>query len=107
MKPALFLLAALSAAAFPAQADILPGEAKALHCTSCHGTDGMKSAPGQPAIGGRPTEALVAILHDYKHLRRINPAMQVLLLSMSKQDIEDVAEYFSLSGQPAAQAAVR
>ncbi|MFA5083252.1 MAG: hypothetical protein WC474_11945 [Hydrogenophilaceae bacterium] len=92
-----FVLAALMAST--AMADILPGADKAFQCTACHGPDGMKAPPGQLAIGGRPTEALVALLQDYRHLRRINPAMQVLLLNMSDQDIEDVAEYFSLSGQ--------
>lgn len=79
-------------------ADRLPGEAKALYCTSCHGQQGMKSAPGQPAIGGRPAQELVAVLHDYQRLRRFNPAMQMLLLSMSEQDVVDVAEYFSQAG---------
>jgi cytochrome c553 len=99
MKTALsLLLAGLLAWPVAAPADSLPGEAKAFPCTACHGADGMKSAPGQPAIGGRPAEALVALLQDYRHLRRINPAMQILLLPMSDQDVEDVAEYFSLAG---------
>jgi cytochrome c553 len=59
----------------------------------------MKSAPGQPAIGGRPVDSLFSMLQDYRHLRRINPAMQVLLFGMSDRDVADVAEYFSLSGK--------
>lgn len=99
MKTALpLLLAALLAHPLAARADSLPGEARAFPCTACHGPDGMKSAPGQPAIGGRPAADLVALLQDYRHLRRVNPAMQVLLLSMSEQEVEDVAEYFSLAG---------
>ncbi|TCJ11508.1 hypothetical protein EZJ19_15700 [Parasulfuritortus cantonensis] len=85
-----------------ARADILPGETKAFQCTACHGPTGMRHAPGQAAIGGRSAEELAAILRDYRHLRRINPAMQVLLLPMSEQDVDDVAEYFSLVGQTAA-----
>lgn len=100
MKLALpLLLAGLTATAFAAQADTLPGEAKSFPCTACHGPEGMKAAPGQPAIGGRPAEDLIAILRDYQHLRRINPAMQVLLLGMSDEDVEDVADYFSLTGK--------
>lgn len=95
--PLPFLLAGLLASP-AAMADILPGADKAFQCTACHGPDGMRAPPGQLAIGGRPAEVLVTILQDYRHLRRINPAMQVLLLNMSDQDIEDVADYFSLSG---------
>lgn len=101
MRALLPLLTAGLLAAPAAQADALPGEAKAFQCTACHGPDGMRHAPGQAAIGGRSVEELVAILKDYQHLRRVNPAMQVLLLSMSDQDIENVAEYFSLAGQTA------
>ncbi|MDD3530680.1 MAG: hypothetical protein PHS77_12460 [Gallionellaceae bacterium] len=92
------LLAALLALPLAVRADQLPGEAKAFKCTGCHGPAGMKSAPGQPAIGGRPAEDLVAILLDYQRLRRINPAMQALLLGMDDADLEDVAEFFSLAG---------
>ena len=60
----------------------------------------MKSAPGQPTIGGRPVDEIKAILHDYQTLSRINPAMLALLIGMTEQDLEDVAEYFSISGPP-------
>jgi cytochrome c553 len=95
----LFSSALLFAAPQVATADELsPG--KAYTCTSCHGADGMKSAPGQPAIGGRSTEELVTILQAYRHLNRVNPAMQLLLLSMNETEIRDVAQYFSQAGQP-------
>lgn len=83
----------------PAQAaDEQTGAAKAHLCTGCHGSDGMKAAPGAVPIGGRPVVALVSAMQDYRHLRRLNPAMQLLLLSMTDQDILDVAEYFARSG---------
>lgn len=96
--PLSLLLAASLGLPLAAKADPLPGEAKAFKCTGCHGPTGMKSAPGQPVIGGRPAEALVAILHDYQRLRRLNPAMQALLLGLDDADLEDIAEYFSLAG---------
>lgn len=92
------VLSGLLTSALPVAADMLPGEAKAYGCIGCHGADGMKSAPGQPAIGGRPAEALLALLHDYRALRRINPPMQFLVLNMTEDDLENVAEYFSLIG---------
>lgn len=101
MKPcAPYLFAGLLAVSSAALADVLPGEAKAFPCTSCHGPDGMKHAPGEAAIGGRSEAELIAILNDYRQLRRVNPAMQALLLSLNERDIADIAEYFSLSGKP-------
>lgn len=93
--PRALLLACLVGLPGAALAD---GAAKAHLCTGCHGNDGQKAAPGQAGIGGRPVAALVAAMQDYQHLRRLNPAMQVLLLSMSDQDINEVAEYFSRAG---------
>ncbi|GEM_PF-4486685 len=95
------LLLALSLASLihGASADQLPGEAKAFQCTGCHGPHGMKSAPGQPAIGGRDPDEILALLKDYQSLHRINPAMLALLIGLRDEDLEDIAEYFSLVGE--------
>lgn len=103
MKYALpLILASLAAIPAPALADPGTGAAKAHLCTGCHGADGMRSAPGEAGIGGRPVAALVAAMQDYRHLRRLNPAMQLLLLSMTDQDIQEVAEYFAKAGSAGA-----
>lgn len=94
----LFSLCCLAAPAFASDATPAQGAAKAHLCTGCHGVDGMKSAPGAAPIGGRPVGTLVSAMQDYRHLRRLNPAMQVLLLSMTDEDILVVAEYFSSAG---------
>lgn len=57
------------------QADIMPGEAKALPCTAFHGQHGEKSAPGMPAIGGLTPEQILAALDDFRAGRRLQPYM--------------------------------
>jgi cytochrome c553 len=99
MKPAPYLAGLLSLLlTLPILADDLPGASKAVRCMGCHGVDGMKSAPTQPAIGGREPAAMIAMLDEYRYLRRFNPAMQALLFSMSNTDIADVADYFHIAG---------
>lgn len=82
----------------PAHADELPGADKARYCISCHGENGLKSAPTQPAIGGRSAADLIVLLDEYRHLRRFNPAMQMLLVGMNDTDLADIADYFAIAG---------
>ena len=76
------------------------GKQKAAQvCGACHGPDGNKpSAPDQPVLAGQYYDYLVQALGDYKNGRRTNPIMKGFAAQLSKQDIEDVAAWFS--GQP-------
>jgi len=76
------------------------GKQKAAQvCGACHGPDGNKpSAPDQPVLAGQYYDYLVQALGDYKNGRRTNPIMKGFAAQLSKQDIEDVATWFS--GQP-------
>ena len=65
-------------------------------CAACHGPDGNKpSAPDQPIVAGQHYDYLVRVLTDYKIGRRTNPIMKGMAAQLSKQDIEDVAAWFS------------
>ena len=98
MKRAL-ILAVLCSAAFVAQArgNAESGKAKAAQvCAACHGPDGNKpSAPDQPILAGQHYDYLVRALTDYKIGRRNNPIMKGFAAQLSKQDIEDLAAWFS------------
>jgi cytochrome c553 len=98
MTRALIILAAL-AFALPAFAagNAESGKAKAAQvCTACHGPDGNKpSAPDQPILAGQYYDYLVRALTDYKVGRRNNPIMKGFAGQLSKQDIEDLAAWFS------------
>ena len=63
-------------------------EQKSVACTA-----------GQPAIGGRDPDEILSLLKDYQSLHRINPAMLALLIGLRDEDLEDIAEYFSLVGE--------
>lgn len=73
------------------------GKAKAAQvCAACHGADGNKpSDPAQPILAGQYFDYLVRALTDYKIGRRANPIMKGFAGQLSKQDIEDLAAWFS------------
>lgn len=73
------------------------GKQKAAQvCTACHGPDGNKpSAPDQPVLAGQYYDYLVRALGDYKNGRRNNAIMKGFAGQLSKQDIEDLAAWFS------------
>ena len=65
-------------------------------CAACHGPEGNKpSAPDQPILAGQHYDYLVRALTDYKIGRRNNPIMKGFAAQLSKQDIEDLAAWFS------------
>ena len=73
------------------------GKAKAAQvCAACHGADGAKpAAPDQPILAGQYNDYLVRALADYKSGKRANPIMKAFAGQLSKQDIEDLAAWFS------------
>lgn len=73
------------------------GRAKAAQtCAACHGADGAKpSAPDQPILAGQYYDYLVKALTDYKSGKRNNAIMKGFAASLSMQDMEDLAAWFS------------
>ena len=73
------------------------GKQKAAQvCATCHGPDGNKpSAPDQPVLAGQYYDYLARALGDYKNGRRNNPIMKGFAGQLTKQDIEDLAAWFS------------
>jgi cytochrome c553 len=93
----LLALFALAAANAGAAGNAQRGKDKAAQvCAACHGPEGNKpSAPDQPVLAGQYYDYLVRALGDYKNGRRTNPIMKGFAAQLSKQDIEDVAAWFS------------
>ena len=91
----------LAVAANVYAADAARGQQKAQQvCAACHGPDGNKpSAPDQPVLAGQYYDYLVRALSDYKNGRRTNPIMKGFAGQLSKQDIEDLAAWFSSQKQ--------
>jgi cytochrome c553 len=89
-------LALLAAGAVACAAgDVKAGRAKAMMCQACHGLDGLSKTPDAPNIAGQIEPYLVAQLQAFKSGARKNDAMSVVAPSLSDQDIEDLAAYFS------------
>ena len=98
MRQALFAVIALAlAGTVQAKGNAENGKNKAAQvCAACHGPDGNKpSDPAQPILAGQHYDYLVRALTDYKIGRRNNPIMKGFAAQLSKQDIEDLAAWFS------------
>lgn len=78
------------------------GKEKAAQvCGACHGPEGNKpSAPDQPVLAGQYPDYLIQALSDYKSGRRNNPIMKGFAAQLSKQDMEDLAAWFSSRPTP-------
>ena len=75
--------------------DVKAGRAKAMMCQACHGTDGLSKTPDAPNIAGQTEPYLVTQLQAFKSGTRKNEAMSLVAPSLSDEDVEDLAAYFS------------
>ena len=94
---ALLILSLMLAGTVQAKGNAENGKAKAAQvCAACHGADGAKPvAPENPILAGQYPDYLVKALSDYKSGERANPIMKAFAEPLSKQDIEDLAAWFS------------
>jgi cytochrome c553 len=101
MKHVAFVFLAAMLGANAQAGDPAKGKEKAAQvCAACHGPEGNKpSAPDQPVLAGQYEDYLVRALTDYKNGRRTNPIMKGFAGQLSKQDIEDLAAWFSSQRQ--------
>jgi cytochrome c553 len=90
------LSAAFLAAAAPAMAaDPAAGKALAGPCRVCHGLDGVGTNPMVPNIGGESAEYIIKQLKDFRDGRRQDPQMSIMAESLSDQQIQDLAAWYS------------
>jgi cytochrome c553 len=73
------------------------GKQKAAQvCAACHGAEGNQpTAPENPILAGQHPDYLVHALKDYKSGKRENPIMKGFAATLSTQDMEDLAAWFS------------
>jgi len=88
-------LAGASSGAFAR--DYEAGKKKAAEvCAACHGEDGNKPiTPDTPRLAGQYYDYLVHSLEQYKSGKRQNPMMTPMAQPLSKDDIRNLAQYFS------------
>ena len=98
---AMIAVAALAAAGNAvAGGDAAKGKEKAAVCSACHGADGNTPlTPEYPKLASQPADFLEKALRDYKSGKRKNPLMGPQAQNLTRQDMKDLAAYFSsLSG---------
>lgn len=87
---------ALFASGSLAKGDIVAGEAKVKQvCQSCHGLDGVGINDTYPKLAGQFADYMVKALSDYKSGDRKNAIMSGFAATLTEQDIENVAAYYS------------
>jgi cytochrome c553 len=95
---ALGMFLAFSGAA-QAAGDAAAAKDKLSMCAGCHGISGYKtafpSAYHVPKLGGQHAEYIIKALEGYKNGSRSHPTMTALAKTLSQQDIEDLAAYYS------------
>ena len=78
-----------------AQGDAAAGQAKSALCASCHGSDGNSALAINPKLAGQNAAYIVKQLMDFKSGVRADPIMAAMVLSLSEQDMQDIAAWYS------------
>ena len=76
-------------------ADPAAGKEKSKVCAACHGENGISQTADFPKLAGQYNDYLVRALNDYKLGVRKNPIMAGQVANLKKEDIADLAAYFS------------
>jgi cytochrome c553 len=71
-------------------------------CLACHGTNGVGITADYPTISGQHRDYIERALHDYKKGGRKNAVMGLMTATLTAEDIEQLAAYYS-SQKPALQ----
>ena len=75
--------------------DAAAGKAKSSMCAGCHGADGISTQPIFPNLKGQKEEYLKISLKAFKEGTRKNGIMNGMAGSLSAEDIDNLAAYFS------------
>ena len=74
---------------------IARGKEKAAVCTACHGENGISQAENWPSLAGQFEDYLQAVITQYQTGLRKDPVMAGQVVNLSRQDIEDIAAFYS------------
>ena len=78
--------------------DAVRGSQLGQTCLGCHGAPVLRNPSPVfkiPMIGGQHAEYIVAALQAYKDKTRPHPTMRAQAASLSEQDMQDIAAFFS------------
>jgi cytochrome c553 len=68
---------------------------KAATCLACHGVNGNSSMPGVPSLAAQNARYIYLQLRDYQEGRRDNPMMSPMAAGLSRDEMRELATYFS------------
>ena len=101
-KAVLCLIVSLGASSLAfAKGDAAAGKVKAATCAACHGPMGISVAPNFPTLAGQGERYLVKQMVDIKSGTRPVPEMIPFVSNLTRQDIEDLAAFYSSQTAPA------
>ena len=69
--------------------------AKAGACIGCHGPNGNATMPGIPSLAAQNARYLYLQLRDFQEGRRHNDMMTPMTAGLSKDDMREIADYYS------------
>jgi cytochrome c553 len=69
--------------------------AKAGACFACHGVDGNSMMPHTPSLAGQNARYIYLQLRDFQEGRRDNAMMTPMTAGLSRDDMRELADYFS------------
>jgi len=78
-----------------ALADAAAGKAKSAICMACHGVNGVSNNDIWPNLAGQKKGYLVNQIKAFRDGGRVDLMMAPMVKSLSDQDIDDLAEYYS------------
>lgn len=85
-----------------AAGDPAAGRAKSESCLGCHGIPSYNNTYPTyhvPKISGQHAEYIVAALKAYRDGQRKHPTMNVQAMSMTEQDMADIAAFWANKGK--------
>jgi len=80
-------------------ADAAATKEKAQMCAACHGPDGNSVNPLWPTLAGQTARYINLQLRDFKEGRRKDPLMSPVAATLSREDMQELADYFSQQKQ--------
>jgi cytochrome c553 len=71
------------------------GQEKSTVCQGCHGPDGNSLGPDWPNLASQNPGYIQKQATDFQQGKRKDPTMSTMVVGLSKEDIADIAAYFS------------
>jgi cytochrome c553 len=69
--------------------------AKAGSCIGCHGPNGNSTMPGIPSLAAQNSRYIYLQLREFQEGRRSNDMMTPMTAGLSKDDMREIADYYS------------